>query len=205
MAAGDRGGGRGNCRRVGRLACLGQRGYVGHNPRAINEQAMRNAIQEEARTYIGTWPIGIGNCLSLPFDDPQAKGIPGIAANTVPGQHSVTYLLRATEQNQARRDGQIVQMNYLAAQGFFAAQKVMLATTAGPMEAMEYRITWDGYTELGGYTCARPGRREIASIDDIRPAAQAQVAGFPVYDVTVRFKVADMPPWNCAQFIDPAR
>lgn len=175
-------------------------GLIGDNPRAPTPKSMEEAVKKQAR-YILTTTGASATCLNVDITQPQPeiRGVPGIAIQAVPGQHSVTLQVKTNARDQAKRDLQIAQLDYLTKQGFFTSVDTTISTDDDVShQAKSYRLTWAGFANthyhFGGSLCLPYGRREFAGIGKIEKLLD-KAMDLNVYEVEYLTKVAEIPAW----------
>ncbi len=158
---------------------------------AVRKQAIVNSVTRE-----NSEP-----CISVDLNRPapEISGFPGIAPAAVPGRFAVTLLRQTNFRDQAVRDIQIEQLDYLTTQGFFTATDRSIATDSGALPARTYQMTWQGFannqTGYGNALCFNYGRREFAGIEQTEKSLET-IMDLDVYDVTYAIKLTHAPAWT---------
>ncbi|MDD5059056.1 MAG: hypothetical protein PHQ60_14400 [Sideroxydans sp.] len=171
------------------LPCISYGGML--KEEAVRKQAMVNIATRDNSE----------SCISVDLNRPapEISGFPGISPAAVPGRFAVTLLRQTNLRDQAVRDIQIEQMDYLTTQGFFTATDRSIATDSGALPARTYQMTWQGFannqTGYGNALCFNYGRREFAGIEKTEKSPET-VMDMDVYDVTYTIKLADAPAWT---------
>jgi hypothetical protein len=175
------------------------RGLIGHNPRAPVAEAMEPAVLSQAR-MTDLRRLSRNQCVPVNIRSPapEISGMPGIALRATPTSFHITLLIKTQFQNQAGRDKQIRQLDYLAKQGLLVASDVMIDTNEGPRPARNYRMTWAGYAvtqqKNARSLCLNFGKTEYAGIEKIEPRTE-RMLDHDVYAVTYQNRVKDIPDW----------
>ena len=175
------------------------RGLIGHNPRAPVAEAMEPAVFLQA-SMTDRRRLSRNQCVSVNIRSPapEISGMPGIALRATPTSFHITLLIKTQFQNQAGRDKQLRQLDYLAKQGLLAASDVTIDTNEGPRPARNYRMTWAGYAvtqqKNARSLCLGFGKPEYAGIEKIEPRTE-RMLDHDVYAVTYRNRVKDIPDW----------
>lgn len=147
-------------------------GLIGRNPRAPVASAMEEAVRKQALFNINTRESS-EPCINVDLNHPapEVSGLPGISPAPVPGRFSVTLLRQSSVRDQAARDIQLGQLDFLASQGFLTATDTSVETDSGIHPARTYQLTWEGFASnqlnYGNSLCLNYGRREFAGIEQI--------------------------------------
>lgn len=175
-------------------------GLIGHNPRAPVASAMEEAVRKQDLFDRLTKETS-APCINVDIGHPapEISGFPGIAPAAVPGRFSITLLRQTDIRNQAVRDIQLGQLDYLTRHGFFTAADSSIETDSGALAARTYRMTWKGFADnqsgYGNSLCFDYGRREFAAIEKIEKLLET-VMDMDVYEVTYATKRINPPAWT---------
>lgn len=175
-------------------------GLIGHNPRAPVASAMEEAVRKQALINLHTKESS-APCINVDIGHPapEISGFPGIAPAAVPGRFSITLLRQTNMRDQAVRDIQLGQLDYLTSHGFFIATDSSVETDNGALPARTYQMTWKGYADnqlsYGSSLCFDYGRREFAGIVKIEKLLET-VMDLDVYEVTYATKQTNPPAWT---------
>lgn len=176
------------------------RGLIGNNPRAPIAAAMEAAVRRQALVNV-VKRNSSPDCLSVDLNRPapEIQGRPGIGFGSVPGRFAVSLLRQTNNRDQPARDLQLVQLDYLASQGLFAANDENIDTTDGLRPARSYQMSWEGYAvsnqeRYGQSPCLIYGRREFAGIENIERLPE-RVMDLEVYEVTYAVHMENVPAW----------
>lgn len=175
-------------------------GLIGHNPRAPVASAMEDAVRKQALINLLKNEAS-APCISVDIGHPapEISGFHGITPAAVPGRFSITLLRQTNLRDQAVRDIQLGQMDYLTSQGFFTATDSNVESDNGTLPARNYQMTWKGYADnqlsYGNSLCFDYGRREFAGIEKIEKLLET-VMDLDVYEVTYATKQTNPPAWT---------
>ncbi len=175
-------------------------GLIGNNPRAPIASAMEESVRKQVLININTREVA-EPCINVDINRPapEISGFPGIAPAAAPGRFSITLLRQTNVRDQAVRDIQLGQLDYLASQGLFTATDSTIESDNGTLPARIYQMTWEGFANnqlnYGNMLCFNYGRREFAGIEKIEKLLE-KVMDLDVYEVTYTTKQSDAPAWT---------
>jgi hypothetical protein len=168
------------------------RGYLGGNPRAMNETTVRKVVEAHVYELQRMW---IDQCESIVWPDPppEETGIAGLAFAVYPNQHSMTYVVSPPDwSTRTARSLQIRRYDELAKLGVLERSETNVSLNGKDYPAVNYRLTWDGFLHgfsdgAKGRLCLRHRERQVDRIESIVETGET-LSGNKVYRIQYRLK-----------------